>query len=278
MRRGLVLLAARGHRLSDLPSAEAAASIARSTRSAGRASTSASCRGPLEADGAGYRASWEAVRPAWSAPCSRSSPTGAARAGARESVICPSRYNGRSQWRDGGSAGVSRSGPTDVPRRSRCRRTDLAEREPVPAELQVGPDPASLALTAIARAAPGFRLDRQSFDGRRAVAYDLSCAKADAGDGARLHVSGQLLAGASRAWRERRRARPSGSRWRVWLRRCTATGFWPVRLEAPTAFRDGRGAAVSIERRRRPPDRRPTVAEQRQVAAGDRRCGPPRGR
>ena len=43
-----------------------------------------------------------------------------------------------------------------------CR---AAEREPVPAELQVAPDPATLALTAIAAARPGTRLDARSFDG-----------------------------------------------------------------------------------------------------------------
>ena len=91
------------------------------------------------------------------------------------------------------------------------------EREPVPAALQVAPDPLALALAAIGAAAPGAQLTGTSFDGKRALRFEVACAEdlvalADAPPGAAAAaerealactVDGELAAGASRRWQGR---------------------------------------------------------------------------
>jgi hypothetical protein len=125
---------------------------------------------------------------------------------------------------------------------------ERAEREPVPADLQVGPDPAALALAAIHAAAPGTRLEGASFDGKRAVRFALACGETAmptaAGQGQEQEllctVAGRLLAGASRRWRaERSRDDAAGEREpvRVWLRPGPSPhGWWPVRIEVQSRF------------------------------------------
>ena len=115
---------------------------------------------------------------------------------------------------------------------------DLTTREPVPETLRVGPDPASLALSAVRQAEPGLRLAARSFDGRRAFAYELACAEqVDLASGAELACSvfARLLAGASRRW-----GSGSGAAERepalIWLRRAGDGRFWPVRLEVSSRF------------------------------------------
>jgi hypothetical protein len=129
---------------------------------------------------------------------------------------------------------------------------DLAEREPVPIELRVAPDPVSLALVAIARAAPGARLGGQSFDGRRALRAELACDDAgQAGPTTELGctISGRLLAGASRSWRNRDPSDAEREPWRVWLRPgLQGQGFWPVRLEAPSRFGTVNARLVGLKR------------------------------
>ena len=218
--------------------------------SAGRDSTSGRLEVLLEADGGGYRASWEAGTAGLVGTLFPFSSQGSAEGRRDGERYLPSRYDGRSEWRDGGSqwrvafAADGRATQIEVP------ADDLAGREPVPEALRVGPDPASLALAAIARAAPGIRLDGQSFDGRRAVRVELACAD---GGRRRRNSPARYRAACSPVPRapgaSARRARPSGSRGASGCApACTATGFWPVRLEAPSRFGTVAARLVSIDR------------------------------
>ena len=113
-----------------------------------------------------------------------------------------------------------------------------AEREPVPAALQAGPDPLALLLQAIEQAAPGLSASGTGFDGRRVTRYELSCddtpVPVDA-DRAELActIEGRLLAGAARG------SAQAASGWRrepirAWLRTgLRPGGWWPVRIEVP---------------------------------------------
>ena len=128
---------------------------------------------------------------------------------------------------------------------------ELAEREPVPAELRVGPDPLALALAAIDAAAPGATLVGASFDGKRVLRLEGSCAEnlvalADAPPGAAAAaqgealacaVDGELIAGASRRWKGRSMRDDEREPVAVWLGRgILEDAFWPVRVEAPTRY------------------------------------------
>ena len=108
------------------------------------------------------------------------------------------------------------------------------------------PDPLALALGATRTAAPGARLEEVSFDGKRAVRFELACAnteRAFASDDPAVPiqseldctVDGELVAGASRRWqRGRDTDRPPA---RVLLSREIVPGrYWPVRVEAETRF------------------------------------------
>lgn len=119
---------------------------------------------------------------------------------------------------------------------------DRLERDPVPAELQVGPDPLSLALLALDRVGPGVRQTGTAFDGRRVIRLDAACADApeplaDIGPALLCTVEGELVAGASRRWRERDQPREERPPARVWLTRGELTdGWWPVLVEATTRW------------------------------------------
>jgi hypothetical protein len=203
----------------------------------------------LEASGSGYRAGWVAGTAGMVGTLFPFVSEGTA-AGRREGDrFLPTHFDGRSEWRDGGSqwrvafAPDGRAVDVEVP------AEDLADREPVPEALQVGPDPASLALAAISRAAPGVRLDGQSFDGRRAVHLELACAEGNAAPELACTISSRLIAGASRGWRERTRGEPPREPVRVWLRTGVhGDGFWPVRLEAPSRFGTVEARLISIDR------------------------------
>jgi len=125
------------------------------------------------------------------------------------------------------------------------------EREPVPPALQVAPDPLALALAAIGAAAPGAQLAGTSFDGKRALRFEIACAEelvalADAPPGAAAAadhealactVDGDLAAGASRRWQGRSMRDAERTPVAVWLGRgILADAFWPVRVEAPTRY------------------------------------------
>jgi hypothetical protein len=158
----------------------------------------------------------------------------------------PVRYVVKSQWRDGTSTSAVDFGPL-----GKVERVDLAtpvdeERDPVPKVLQKAPDPLALALGATRTAAPGARLEGVSFDGKRAVRFELACADAEhafAPDdpAVPIHsvldctVDGQVIAGASRRWQSGRDTdrRPA----HVLLSREIVLGrYWPVRVEAETRF------------------------------------------
>ena len=109
------------------------------------------------------------------------------RAGAR---YLPEAYDGQSRWRDGGGAWRVEFGQDGRASAVQVPPADLVDREPVPAALRQGPDPASLALMAIAAAGPGARLAAVSFDGKRAVGFDLACA-ATRGDRRRARLLGR---------------------------------------------------------------------------------------
>ncbi|MEZ5838513.1 MAG: DUF3108 domain-containing protein [Geminicoccaceae bacterium] len=50
-----------------------------------------------------------------------------------------------------------------------------AEHEPVPPELQHGPDPLAFAIDALARLGPGVNLQGDTFDGKRVLHLDIDC-------------------------------------------------------------------------------------------------------
>lgn len=160
------------------------------------------------------------------------------------------RYDGESSWRDGGSAwqvtfdAAGRAAAVELPAFERARR------DPVPAELQVAPDPATLALTTIAAARPGTRLDARSFDGRRAIGFALACGEAEPVTGGELScaVSGELLAGRLRDSPLPEQGRADREPVRVWLRRgVQGDGYWPVRLEAAFRFGTVTGRLMAID-------------------------------
>ena len=208
----------------------------------------------IEVDGGTYRASWQGRTTGFVGTLFPFTSRGASEGRREEGRFAPRRYEGSSEWREGKSAWRVAFGPdgratsVDVP------DADRDEREPVPVGLQVGPDPASLALVAIAAAEPGLRLSAGSFDGRRAIGFSLECgglAPDPSGNGSELacNVSGRLLAGASRRWRERNPNDEEREPVRVWLRQGVhGGGFWPVRIEAPTRFGLVTARLVSVGR------------------------------
>lgn len=173
-----------------------------------------------------------------------------ASAGASEGQIAdpgpvPALYVVESRRRDGTSTWTVAFDP-----QGQVERIDPAapdeDREPVPPALRKAPDPLALALRATRAAAPGARLEQVSFDGKRAIRFELACADAEhavvPGDAdlpieSALHctVDGDLLAGASRRWRDRPPTdRPPA---RLLLSREIVPGrYWPVRVEAETRF------------------------------------------
>jgi hypothetical protein len=167
----------------------------------------------------------------------------------------PSGFEGRSAWRDGGGFWRVVFGANGRAERVEVPPEELADREPVPEELRVGPDPATLALAAIAVAGPGARFSAASFDGKRAVRYTLACGAsappgATEGGASELPctIEAELLAGASRRWRDQRtqEKRPPV---RVWLRHGVREGgLWPVRVEAESRFGTVEARLVRFER------------------------------
>jgi Protein of unknown function (DUF3108) len=138
---------------------------------------------------------------------------------------------------------------------------ELAEREPVPAALQVAPDPLALALGAIGAAAPGAKLTGASFDGKRVLRLEGACAEelvalaeappgaaAAAEQGLACSVDGEVAAGASRRWKGRSMRDDDRRPIAVWLGRgILEDAFWPVRVEAPTRYGTVTVRLVSLE-------------------------------
>ena len=191
------------------------------------------------------------ARPGWSAPCSRSARRARAEGRREGDRFLPSRYRRPQRVaRRRQRSGASPSPPTAGPRRSRCRRTDLAEREPVPEALQVGPGP-RLAGACRHRRAPrrASGSTAQSFDGRRAVRRRARLRRGRRRRRARLHGIRAACSPARRApGASARAARPSASRGASGCAAaCTATGFWPVRLEAPSRFGTVAARLISVD-------------------------------
>jgi hypothetical protein len=208
-------------------------------------------RARVEADAATYSARWEARTTGMVGTLFPFTSQGSARGRREGDRFAVAHYGGESSWRDGGStwqvsfAADGRATAVDVP------ASERAEREPVPAELQVAPDPATLALTAIAAAQPGTRLDARSYDGRRVVAFAMSCAGAEPPATGELAcaVSGELLAGGLRSWRATERERADREPIQVWLRRGVhGQGYWPVRLEVEAPVGTVTARLIGIER------------------------------
>lgn len=119
------------------------------------------------------------------------------------------------------------------------------EHEPVPAALQTGPDPASLAIHAVLAARPQSRLAGTTFDGRRAMRFALACGSPGSGAPAGAvpaagpllpcELESELLAGGRRSARERK-LRMEGPL-RLWLGHVPAAGLQlPVRIEVATNY------------------------------------------
>lgn len=118
------------------------------------------------------------------------------------------------------------------------------EREPVPAALQRGPDPLTLALETVLAAAPGLAASATSFDGRRAMRLSASCGAAPiaaaAGDdpprpALLCSIKGEVTAGRHRRWHDRDQARREPVRVRL-EQGVVGELWWPVRIEAPTRW------------------------------------------
>ncbi|MFO1049297.1 MAG: DUF3108 domain-containing protein [Geminicoccaceae bacterium] len=205
----------------------------------------------LHADEAAYRLSWRGRSIGWFGALFPFEAEGTAVGQADGMEYRPTQFAGRSSWRDGERrwrvefAPNGRAAVVEVP------AEDLTEREPVPHELQIGPDPASLALTAIRRASPGLRLSARSFDGRRAFGFALACAEASGAAPASelaCSISTELLAGASLRWREGSRDDGARHPLTVWLQRGDDGQLWPARLEASSRFGTIAAQAVSPEK------------------------------
>jgi hypothetical protein len=198
----------------------------------------------VAADGDGYRAAWQGRTTGLIGTLFPFATTGTSEgARGRGGAFLPREHTGHSRWRDGDRAwrvvfgGDGRAAEVEVP------ADELAEREPVPAALRVGPDPAALALTAIAAAEPGARMVASSFDGKRAVRFALTCGDAASDQGGvgpaeiACTVESELLAGASRRWRARSPDAREAEPVRVWLRQgMGGQGYWPVRAQAVARF------------------------------------------
>ena len=165
--------------------------------------------------------------------------------------VMPQSYQGGSRRRDDSSSWAVRFGADGRAVEVEVPEEDRVDREPVPPALQVAPDPLGLALGAIDAAMPAARFSGTSFDGKRALRFELACADAlaplgDAPSGAAAAaddealactVDGELIAGASRRWQGRTMRDDDRRPAAVWLGRgIFADGFWPMRVEAPTRY------------------------------------------
>lgn len=172
--------------------------------------------------------------------------TGASEGSIADPGPAPVRYVVESRRRDGTTTWAVEFGPQGEAQRIELAMAEDEKRDPVPPALQRAPDPLALALGASRRATPGARLEQVSFDGKRAVRFELACAdteQAFAPDDPPLPIQsaldcmldGELIAGASRRWEGRQdRDRPPA---RVLLSREIVPGrYWPVRVEAATRY------------------------------------------
>jgi hypothetical protein len=205
----------------------------------------------LAADEAAYRVAYAARTTGFIAWLFPFTSAGASEGGMAGPAPAPEHYTGRSIRRDGTSTWSVDFGPEGDARRVEVKVPEDEERDPVPDALRVAPDPLALALQATRAAAPGIRFAGTSFDGKRAVRFELVCEPAERalvpddlalaiGSALGCTLDGEVVAGASRRWPSGRDAerRPA----QVLLSREIVGGrYWPVRVEAQTRF----GAVVA---------------------------------
>jgi hypothetical protein len=129
----------------------------------------------VRVDGKDYRARWEGSTTGLAGGLFPFVSSGEVEGRIDGAELRPQRYRGRSAWSDGASSWRVAFDPDGRATEILIERDDLGAREPVPPRLQVGPDPMTLALAALARVGPGARLEGRSFDGRRALRYELAC-------------------------------------------------------------------------------------------------------
>jgi hypothetical protein len=170
-------------------------------------------------------------------------------------TAAPRHFRGQSRWRDGEGFWRVSFGADGRVTELELDEATRADREPVPDAIQQGPDPLALMLQAMLEASAGERVEGRSFDGRRAMRYELACATepspvqpvalgAETYQALLCEADGALLAGRSKRWSDR--AEQQGrerSPVRIWL--VPAVGglpHWPVRIEA-----DSRYGTVSVE-------------------------------
>ena len=159
--------------------------------------------------------------------------------------LAAARHGGQSRWDDSDRVWRIAFAPDGRATEIVVPANDAGDREPVPEPLRVGPDPLSLALMAIEAARPGLVLDGRSFDGRRVLDLQLRCGGADgvvpASTGAEgagpllCAVDGQLVAGASKRWRDRPQEPRPPTQVRL-ERGVLGAGWWPVEIEASSRW------------------------------------------
>lgn len=170
----------------------------------------------------------------------------------------PERFTGESERRAGRSSWAVAFHPDGEVARVDVTTAEDEQRDPVPLPLRNAPDPLVLALRATQAAAPGVRFEDTSFDGKRAVRFELACDDTETpvpiGDVPGLEISGllsctldgEVAAGQSRRWQSGRD--PDRKPAEVLLSNDVVPGrYWPVRVEAETRY--GRVIAQMTELR-----------------------------
>ena len=159
--------------------------------------------------------------------------------------VRPSRFRQSSDWN-----GRAQTARVEFAPGGEAVTVDVSEsrelaREPVPADLQRGPDPLSAVLLAALQAAPATSLAAATFDGRRALALGLTCGAVEPvappaaapwlATALRCEATAQLTAGGL-AERRERRLRLEGPV-TVWLATELPAGLAvPIRIEVATSL------------------------------------------
>lgn len=155
----------------------------------------------------------------------------------------PKRYIGASERPAGRGSWAVVFGPDGEVERVDVNTPENEERDPVPPRLQKAPDPLALALRATQVAGPGVRFENTSFDGKRAIRFELACDPEESGGQRerderrvlRCVLDGEVEAGRSKRWDSGRDAGRNPAK--VLLSRGIVPGrYWPIRVEAETRF------------------------------------------
>jgi hypothetical protein len=203
----------------------------------------------LTVDGSSYRLAYAARTTGFLGWLYPFTSTGASEGSIADPGPVPARYMVDSHRRGDRSTWAVAFDPQGAVKRIDLTTPADEERDPVPVALRKAPDPLALALEASRAAAPGARLEGVSFDGKRAVRFELACAAAEqpfAPDDQALPIrstldctlDGELVAGASRRWWDRQDDdEDDRAPARVLLSREIVPGrYGPVRVEAEPRF------------------------------------------